>query len=243
MADEETPGSPVDAVVGYDRLSQEYYSPLHRTSRNFDEASRSALSSCVQLPPDGLVLELGAGRGRVGEFLGVATRRIIQSDISNAMLSLTPREDALLRVICDARSTPFLPGSFSAIASFLYDPFNTEELYREVARLLAPGGVFVGTLPAYTWGVALRDELGISRDVTRFRVNDGGILVTQSFLSTDDQIISRCESAGLEAQVRAATLPPGTEPLSPDIQRPADALKIDPYTLPVVQVILAGKPL
>lgn len=244
MLNPDAPFPPVPAAIGYDRLSQEYYTASHRTCRNFDEASRGAfVGNNILLPKDGLVLDLGAGRGRVGEFLKVAKQRIIQCDISKAMLSFIPREDCLLRVVSDARATPFVDESFSAIASFLFDPFNTPDLYTEVARLLVPGGIFVGTLPAFTWGVALRDELRIPRDITRFRLNDGQILVTQSFLSTDEELAARCNAAGLDAKVWCVPLPKGTLPLSLDIERPATVLKVDPYTLPVVQVILARKPL
>jgi hypothetical protein len=41
----------------------------------------------------GKVLELGAGRGRVGEYLGIGPNRVVQLDSSEVMFDLPDRED------------------------------------------------------------------------------------------------------------------------------------------------------
>jgi hypothetical protein len=71
---------------GYDILADEYYSPRHITSRNFDVATHAYLrSNPVAIPNYGLALDLGAGRGRLSEYCGVHSTRIVQTDLSVKM--------------------------------------------------------------------------------------------------------------------------------------------------------------
>jgi hypothetical protein len=86
----------------YDRIAPKYYDTGHVTSRNFDSAIRTGLvGHPFKVPPDGLVLELGAGRGRAGEFLRIPLSRIVQLDNSEVMLSLENREAALSESMLD----------------------------------------------------------------------------------------------------------------------------------------------
>src|SRR5437764_10900298 len=87
---------------GYDRIASEYYDQGHQTSRNFDVATVRALAREPFVRSPGLVLEVGAGRGRASEFLRIDPGQVVQLDSSEPMLELQPREPSLLRVHADA---------------------------------------------------------------------------------------------------------------------------------------------
>src|SRR4029453_6683308 len=109
--------------VPYDALASEYYDTSHKTSRNFDAATQEALRSLKLTLPDGLILDVGCGRGRCCEFLHVSPDRIVQLDNSIEMLKVVPREPAMLKVVHDAEELPFPYGEFATVAAFLCDPY------------------------------------------------------------------------------------------------------------------------
>ena len=80
---------------GYDEIASEYYDSKHITSRNFDRATLAALAESPVPVPNGLVLEIGAGRGRATEFLRVDASRIVQLDNSDAMFALEGRRSSV----------------------------------------------------------------------------------------------------------------------------------------------------
>jgi SAM-dependent methyltransferase len=157
------------------------------------------------------------------------------------MLEHEPREQALLKLVCDARSTPFVGPSFACVCAFLFDPFNTPELYCEIARVLKPGGVFIGTLPDWEWGTALRGQIGLPPHKTRFQLRDGTTVVTSSFLSSNQEVCQRARSARLEPEVRRLSLPQFVDRISPDIERAADRIGQDAKRIPIVQLVVATK--
>src|SRR4051794_24652540 len=100
----------------YDQIADEYYDAGHITSRNFDHTTIEALKTHpFQVPTDGLVLEVGAGRGRANEFLQVPLSRVIQLDSSEQMLHLPVREASLLTVSADACQIPLVSQQFTGV--------------------------------------------------------------------------------------------------------------------------------
>src|SRR6185437_9304844 len=163
--------------AAYDQIACAYYAIEHRTSRNFDDAARVALGSLSRrVPPTGIVLDVGCGRGRAGEFLGLDPSRVIQLDNSTAMLKLEPREECALRIRHSAESLPFVNQEFACVAAFLCDPYLGLEFLAESYRVLKRGGLFVATTPAYEWGLPLRTALGLNTSMTRFITRQGIIL-------------------------------------------------------------------
>ena len=233
------------ADAPYDPIADEYYDPSHKTSRNFDATSLIALRSIVPLVPAGRILEVGAGRGRCGEFLGIDTaRRVVQLDNSARMLAVAPREEALLQVVHSAESLPFPDGHFSCVAAFLCDPFLGLNFLGESHRVLSPGGVLVATTPAYEWGAPLRENLQLEVNQTRFVTRDGNRVVVPSVLVSREQLTRMLRKVGYadaSIQVQAHRLPQGTTPVSSDIEQPAKLLGRDAFALDVLYTIVAGR--
>lgn len=230
----------------YDRIANEYYDPRHITSRNFDEASENAFADRrFQTSSHGLVLEVGAGRGCARKYCGTDPSRLVQTDISEEMLALTPREDFLIALRCDALDMPFVPESFSTVLAFLYDPFNLAPFYFEVSRVLKTGGVFVGTLPHHTWGATLRKTIGYHLNKTKFRLflsHSGEYIELDSFLMDDMEITQALTDAGMAViEMADLKLPESVGTISPHIKIPAKALGVTPYDLPIVKLIVARK--
>lgn len=228
----------------YNQIASEYYEPDHRTSRNFDQATAAALCSiATRVPQDGLVLDIGCGRGRSAEFLGVDPRRVVQLDSSAKMLALQPREACALRICHRAESLPFLNEEFACVTAFLCDPYLGLEFLGESHRVLRERGVFVATTPSYEWGAPLRTALGISTSMTRFITRNGKVLVP-SVLVPQDQLVEMLKRVGFDErkfEVTRHRLPHNAQPISPDISNPAVQLGIDVHDLDIIYVITAEK--
>lgn len=234
------------AQSGYDVIADEYYDAGHVTSRNFDITTATALrASPASFAREGLILELGAGRGRATEFLGVSADRIVQLDNSDAMLSLAPREQCLLRIWADACKIPLASQQFVAVVGFLVDPFLGLRCFAEAHRMLRPGGSLLLTTPTMEWGAALRSRLGIDTMTTRFRVlrADGEkTVVLPSLLHSKQQLEGILTRSGFsDIVITDHCLPPNTAPVSPDIQSACEATKKTTTTLPIVHVIRAKR--
>lgn len=228
----------------YEEIADEYYDPRHITSRNFDAATMAFLESwrCPILP-NGPVLVVGAGRGTGNPYFMQDGNRIIHTDISYSMLTLSPREDCKVRVQCDALALPFASNTFAAVTAFLFDPYNKPAFYVEVSRVLARQGVFLGTFPHYEWGITLRQMRGYAMNKARLVTQDGRVLERDSFLMNDEEISQNLISVELQlAQSLDLRLPRSEEGISPDIMDPAEVAGRDPYDLPIMKLIVARKP-
>ncbi len=233
----------------YDAIADEYYDSRHITSRNFDAAT---IEFChtnkykIPISQSGLVLEVGCGKGSVNKYFNLNLDRVVQTDISLKMLRISPREESLRAIQCSAIELPFRKESFVAVFAFLYDPYNIEKLYAELEEVLISKGVFIGTLPHFDWGSALRDELHIDKNKTRFRKftssKDNDFVDFDSFLTDDDQIQHFLSVVGLRLiDTFSLVLPPYIKNISPHIELAAKHLKKSPYDLPIVKMIVAKK--
>jgi len=232
------------STAPYDLIAPEYYEASHQTSRNFDQTSSHALQPVrARIPLTGLVLDVGAGRGRCNEFLGINPERVIQLDDSQRMLEVIPREACMLRVLHQAECLPFFNTEFSFVASFLCDPFLGLNFLHEAYRVLAPGGLFIATTPSYEWGAPLRAHLGISPFETRFITREGKVVVP-SVLIPRNKLIEMLEVAGFKrdkVRVSCHRLPHDVAPISPDIILPAETLRLGVHELDILYLIEAKK--
>lgn len=231
-------------LYGYDVLARDYYDSSHVTSRNFDYTTEAVLAEHpVNLPDKGLVLEVGCGRGRSNEYLGIQVQRIIQLDSSGQMLALKDRELSTLRVHSDAAAVPISDGQFISVVGFLIDPFIGLNFFSEAYRLLQSAGLLFATTPSAEWGHTLRDVLEIEASYARFVTKDGDTVIVPSTLIPVDQLSDMLKHSGFQdVSITSHCLPRDTNPISPDIQRVADTKKIEVHDLPVIQFITATKP-
>lgn len=209
-----------DARFGsYADLAAEYYDRIrHPTCANFREASAVFLTE--ELPAfstDGLVAEIGAGQSLVAELLPglVGQRRLMLIDLSYEMLAHSKiwLSAGALGTIADAHQLPVRDDSFELVVVALGDPYNDQEFWYEVARVLRPGGLCLFTVPAYAWAEAFRAN--VSRlDLAEFMTADGQILVLPSFIVPPERQREMIENAGL-AVLRQRTVTLGEIVLTP----------------------------
>ncbi|HRO93977.1 class I SAM-dependent methyltransferase [Citricoccus sp.] len=114
-------------------------------------ARRLVLWATQGAPLAGGVLEVGAGSGAMAEAILAACPRLrlTMTDIDPAMVRAGQRRLARLPVEvgqADATALPFAEESFDMVLSFLmlHHVVHWEQAVVEAARVLRPGGVFVG---------------------------------------------------------------------------------------------------
>ncbi len=228
---------------GYDALASEYYDSFHRTCRNFDETTVNALTDRpVTIPAEGLVLDVGCGRGHCIEFLGVDAQRIVQLDSSRKMLELQDRESCCLRMHADATDVPLLDDQFIAVVGFLIDPFIGLNFFSEAFRLLRVGGVFFASTPTSEWGLPLRKGLTMEASSARFLTKQDETVIVPSTLIRSEKLDEMLVHTGFQdIQVTSHCLPRTANQISPDIQCVAEKRKIDLYEMPIIHFVSGKK--
>lgn len=115
--------------------------------------------------PDGPLLELGVGTGRLLRELRAEGRSVVGLDRSPQMVRIARRRlrrsDGPLSLLrADALQLPFASASFAgAYATFPSEYILQPETLRQVLRVLEPGGVFVVIPSARIRGNSLPDRL------------------------------------------------------------------------------------
>jgi SAM-dependent methyltransferase len=227
----------------YDFLADEYYESRHKTCRNFDAATAATIAdNAPKIPPVGLILEVGCGRGRCGEFLGLPGNRIIQLDASERMLALPDREPSLLKIWANATDVPLLDGQFVGVVGFLIDPFMGLAFLNEAFRLLVPGGIAFLTTPAQAWGQALRGSEDPQRSQARFIDKNDRAVYVPSVLLSEGRLLEMMRFCGFSAiEVSSVPLPEGVQSISPDISRAAEAASRPLHSLPILTRVYGEK--
>lgn len=131
------------------------------------------------------VLEIGAGAAQCSAWLARRGAHVVATDLSAGMLgSAEAARSGAPRVQCDARALPLADGSVDlAFSSYGAVPFvaDPEQVMREVARVLRPGGrwVFSVTHPI-RW--AFPDDPG-----------RGGLTARRSYFDTTPYVEERTD--------------------------------------------------
>jgi SAM-dependent methyltransferase len=163
-------------ISQYEDLADEYYDRLrHPTCWNMRELSALAVvpALCHGLPATGTLVEVGAGLSMLAPeadeqgFLD----RVVLVDSSPTMLSHSKRwiGRGAHGLVAPAEGTGLPDRSAALIVSSLGDPYNDAAFWREVARLLAPGGQCLFTTPSFEWASAFRrpESTGAAEFLTR----------------------------------------------------------------------------
>lgn len=232
------------AGSSYDEIASEYYDKRHKTCRNFDNATVSILKKGNIFDcKDGKVLEVGAGRGRVGEYLNVNPSNVVQLDNSSAMLDLHEREECSLRILADACDIPLISEQFDFVTGFLVDPFWGLAFLTEAIRMLKRGGRILLTIPTYEWGEALRSKLSTDLKAARFQqIETKNIISLPSTLASHQQIKDMMEAVGFRSiNILSSSLAEDDHEVSEDIVTAAQVCEVEVRKLKIVNVITAKK--
>lgn len=186
----------------YTPIASEYYDvSRHPTCSNFGELSRLFLEPALQvlLPKSKYTVELGAGRSLVAPImseLGIPLNRLVLIDVSMAMLEHSRQwatRGAQL-TIADARDTGLPARTANVIVSSLGDPYNTLNLWIEIARILSSDGTFLFTTPANEWAERFRST---DKTIAEFVLQNGQVVRVPSFVPTTQEQRQMIEKAGL----------------------------------------------
>jgi len=120
--------------------------------------SPDILTRLLDLPVDGLLLDVGGGTGRVSGFFTGLVSRVVIADLSEKMLLQSFEKDGLLPVCSHSEKLPFPDGHFDRVimVDALHHVCDQRDSALELWRVLKPGGVMVIEEPDINhWGVRL----------------------------------------------------------------------------------------
>lgn len=191
-------------LASYAEIADEYYDiRLHPTCASLRALSTAYLSSHLTklTGTENVLLEVGAGKSLLApawQAAGNDLHRLILLDASAEMLAHSSCwEAAGARLITGSANATGLPSdSVDVLVSSLGDPYNETGFWREVRRILRPGGRAMFTAPAHEW--ALRFRSTEQRDVAEFARRDGAVLLMPSPVVTESTQVGLFMAAGLE---------------------------------------------
>lgn len=94
--------------------------------------------------PGGRLLDLGSGSGFIAAVARPLFAQLAEVDISHAMLGKAPVDATSARICAELAALPFPGSTFDAATCFavLHHLPTHQDVFREVFRVLKPGGVF-----------------------------------------------------------------------------------------------------
>lgn len=230
----------------WDSVAKHYYSPFHGTTRNFDAVIDHFLAGPLsELNSGGFALDLGGGAGRLKKLLPSKKITVIVGDISRGMLLLSRKHrggDLFLEL--SASELPLKDRTLKCVGALLCDSYATLKVFQEVYRVLALGGQFVCALPSKVWGLALRNNLGISLQETVFPSPYGNSTILPSFLYSETELYDLLTKASFEKISVKSCSAYGIideRDLSPHVVIAANALCQPATHLPIVTIGVASK--
>ncbi len=193
------------ALGTYEMLALEYYdSTRHPTCVSFRQASCFLLREWLQLllSQSGWVCEVGPGKSLIAELLaqqGQTLDSLVLVDSSPSMLAYSNdwRHRGAKLVLGDAEALPLASDSIAVVVSFLGDPYNSPQFWRETSRILKQGGLALLTAPSYEWAVAYRGESKKVFTSAEFELADGRSVRVPSLIYPVDEQINLIKSSGL----------------------------------------------
>jgi SAM-dependent methyltransferase len=201
--------SSAPAVGSYGQVASEYYDARqHPTCANFRLASRLLLDRLVPDVPPGQCCEVGAGDSLLADLIWRRQRNLDGLLITDAVPTMLDhsrrweRHGATLAVATASR-LPVSDSSLALLVASLADPYDDDSLWREVARVLAPGGRCVLTTPSATWAHRFRAQ-GPRLDAAEFELGDGTSVYLPSLVRSPSEERLMIERHGLAVVEEAA---------------------------------------
>jgi ubiquinone/menaquinone biosynthesis C-methylase UbiE len=175
------------AIPPYEAVAEEYYdADRHPTCRNFSDLSHRFLLERIEdlAASAKLSLEIGAGKSIVAETfvkLKIPLSRLTILDQSASMLKHSNKwiSSGAISKIADARWTEFPENYFDLIVSSLGDPYDCEDFWREVRRIIVDQGIFLFTTPSFEWSSKFRGAVQLNK--AEFVLRDGEAVSVPSF--------------------------------------------------------------
>ncbi len=145
---------------------------------------RLLLREFLRLAPGRRVLNVGAGAGSFTLLLAERRFEVVSTDVTEESCAVLRRRVPGEVILADVRSLPFPDASFDAVVAgeVLEHVADDVGAMREIARVLVPGGMFTGSVPAHpNWYGASDEWAGHARRYTREALEDtitgGGLAV------------------------------------------------------------------
>lgn len=118
-----------------------------------EKPSIFATQAVTHFPPQGVVLDLGAGQGQDSIFFAQQGYDVVVADYSKKALDLAKKrapadvaEKLTFQEVDLLQPLPYPPDSFDVVYSHLglhfFDSLRTQQLFDEIYAILKPGGVF-----------------------------------------------------------------------------------------------------
>ena len=120
--------------------------------------SPAILSGLLELPVDGILLDVGGGTGRVSGFFATQVAKVIVADLSEKMLLQSHNKGGLEPVCSHAEKLPFPDNYFDRVimVDALHHVCDQQETARELWRVTKPEGKIIIEEPDIkNWGVKL----------------------------------------------------------------------------------------
>ncbi len=171
----------------YEAVAEEYYDVTrHPTCRNFGDLTNQFLYPRIQqfAYKTERALEIGAGKSIVAEIFegnSLPLSRVTILDQSPGMLKYSEKwiSAGAIAKLADAKKTQLHRASFDLIVSSLGDPYNCEEFWQEMRRIIIDHGVLLFTTPSFEWSSKFRNAS--KPDRAEFSLRDGRSVLVPSF--------------------------------------------------------------
>jgi SAM-dependent methyltransferase len=201
-------------MEGYEVAFDRFY-PILYSHRDVEEAARVVETFGGYLEGKTPILDMACGDGRYLKALRAAGHSVCGLDLSHYLLlrAVEEADNAGLIAQGDMRHLPFADESFGAVinmfTSFGYFSADTDNLlvFREVQRLLEPGGVFLfdfinsARISANLLGETRRESQGCDIHEKRMIENHGKYLVKRATITDPETNVS----ASIEERLRLYT--------------------------------------
>jgi ubiquinone/menaquinone biosynthesis C-methylase UbiE len=105
----------------------------------------TTLFKLLEMPPDGILLDVGGGTGRISQYFLGHAHRIVIADASLGMLNQARQRDLLMKSCSHAERLPFANESIDRImmVDALHHIHDQSHAVDEMWRVLKPGGRMV----------------------------------------------------------------------------------------------------
>jgi ubiquinone/menaquinone biosynthesis C-methylase UbiE len=165
----------------------------------YNETDKALFDGLVTIAVEGKdVLDLGCGDGRHAEMIkGMGAKSVSGIDVNETMIELAKKRRRVSFQVASGDNLPFKDASFDMVFSnFVLHYFkDTFRVIAEVARVLRPGGHFVGT---FNITDVEKGHEGLFNTEMPIRLGkDDRSVIVRNLIKSRSEIMSAIDAAGL----------------------------------------------